>query len=120
MKSENKSKKGFRSEAATTPKVVPLAGGGAASLLACICMFGVCHAHAKYRCVCSLAAVVTKSISDSKQYNQFRSALEDVWCKFHCHLDMLSPKKESKELYSYNHNASTLHSITHSRLARLL
>ena len=66
MKSENKSKKGFRSEAATTPKVVPLAGGGAASLLACVRMFGTCHAHTEAWCICSLAMVVINSNYDNK------------------------------------------------------
>ena len=40
--------------------LMPLAGGGAASLLACICMFGACHANVEYCCVCSLAALATK------------------------------------------------------------
>ena len=56
---EEKSKKSFRSEAVMMPKAVPLAGREAASLLTCVCIFGVCHAHAEYWCMCSLAAVVT-------------------------------------------------------------
>ena len=33
-----------------------LAGGGAASLLACICTFGACHAQTEYWCMCSLGS----------------------------------------------------------------
>ena len=45
--------KAFRSEAAMTPKAVPLAGGGAASLRTCVCMVDACLAHAVCWCLCS-------------------------------------------------------------------
>ena len=35
------------------PKAVPLAGGGAAALRICICMFDACRAHAVGWCACS-------------------------------------------------------------------
>ena len=64
------------------------------------CLQYACLAHAVP--THNVGVVVTKSDSDNKQNNLSGAILEDVCCRFPCHSDTLSSRKESNQLYSYS------------------